>query len=130
MSVSGRNIPTTATGQNQPFDLLKKLMRLVLREVESRKFYGNYEMERYELHSPWRRRFEWFRKWVTIVSCLVVAFLFWGLLAAGLTRYFFKVSEEGALLYVGLPTGLVILAILWAKLPKLTRALGFDDHLK
>ena len=87
-------------------------------------------MDRYELHSLLQRRFEWFRKWVTIVSCLVVAFLFWGLLVAGLTRYFFKVSEEGALLYVGLPTGLVVLAILWAKLPKLTRALGFDDHLK
>ncbi|MDN2672226.1 hypothetical protein OX459_12560 [Janthinobacterium sp. SUN026] len=105
-------------------------MRLALREVKKRKFYGTNEMERYELQSPRQRRFEQFRKWVTIVSSLIAAFLFWGLLAAGLVRYFFKVSEEGALLYVGLPIGLVVVIFLCAKLPELTRALGFDDHLR
>lgn len=87
-------------------------------------------MERYELHSPRQRRFEQFRKWTAIVASLIVALLFWGVLAAGLARYFFNISEEGALLYVGLPTGLVILIFLLAKLQKLTRALGFDDHLQ
>jgi hypothetical protein len=86
-------------------------------------------MERYELWSPRRRRFEQFRKWTAIVSGLIGAFLFWGALAAGLVRYFFKISEEAALLYVGLPTGLVVLIFMWVNLSKLARAMGFDDHL-
>jgi hypothetical protein len=92
-------------------------------------FYGIYEMKRYEFQSPLQRRFDQFRKWLTIVSSLLVAFLFWGLVVAGLARYFFNISEEGALLYVGLPVGLAVLIFLWVKLPKLTRALGFEDHL-
>lgn len=66
---------------------------------------------------------------MAIVSGLLVAFLFLGTLAAGLVRYFFKISEEAALLYVGIPTGLVILIFMWANLPKMARAMGFDDHL-
>lgn len=65
---------------------------------------------------------------MAIVSGLVVAFLFWGTLAAGLVRYFFKISEDGALLYVGLPVGLVVLIFMLANLPKLARAMGFDDY--
>jgi Na+/proline symporter len=46
------------------------------------------------------------RQWIVVVCFSFAASVFWGMVAAGLARYFFGISEELSLLAIGLPVGL------------------------
>lgn len=50
-----------------------------------------------------RDNLEKLRQWVVVVGFTVAASGFWGMVAAGFARYFFSLSEELALLTIGVP---------------------------
>jgi hypothetical protein len=64
------------------------------------------------------------RRALTVTTLALSAGGFWGYLAAVGAKLALDLTEEQALLYVGLPVALMLAVWLWPKLP---RALGFDD---
>jgi hypothetical protein len=69
-----------------------------------------------------RDNLETLRQWIVVACFTFAASVFWGMVAAGLARYVFSLSEELALLAIGLPVGLGMGIYL---LPKLRRQLEF-----
>ena len=59
------------------------------------------------------------REWVAVTSSALGAGGAWGALAAVAARAVVPISEVASLLFVGLPTGLLVAAWLWPKLPKI-----------
>lgn len=71
-----------------------------------------------------KRVFNLTRKWISVTCIASFTGGFYGVVAAILVKYSLHVSENDALLYVGLPVALLGAVFMWPKLPKL---LGFDD---
>jgi hypothetical protein len=64
--------------------------------------------------------FETLRRLVLKVSATVFLILFYGLfLGAAAGKFIFGMDEDSALFLVGLPTGLIVAAVVWKKLPKI-----------
>jgi hypothetical protein len=74
----------------------------------------------------YHRLFEKFRKLVAVTGFTVGACIFWSMIPVVIARMFTDISEVHALLFIGLPTSILIGAYIWPRLPK---ALGFDDEL-
>lgn len=83
-------------------------------------------MQRWEFQSPRRRLLERIRKWVALISLTFVAVMVWGAAAAGLMKYFLRLSEDQALI-VFVPTAVIVAAFCYFNRHKLARAAGFDD---
>lgn len=69
------------------------------------------------------RFFKLARKWICVACIAFFTGGFYGTVAAILVKYGLHVSEDDALLYVGLPVALLGAAFMWSRLPKL---LGFE----
>ena len=52
--------------------------------------------------------------------------LAYGAIAAVLARIFTNISEEHALLFIGLPVAVVVVSLMWKRLPNV---LGFKNHV-
>lgn len=69
----------------------------------------------------------WFgtlRRYVSVVASAIGLGIAWGALAAFGSRFLFDLQEVPSLLFVGLPVGLLVVALMWKRLP---RILGFDE---
>ena len=64
------------------------------------------------------------RRHVTVLAAASGLCGAWGSLAAIVAKVGFGLTEDQAWLFVGLPAGLLVLAVVWKKLPGM---LGFDD---
>lgn len=64
------------------------------------------------------------RRYVSVVSSAISLCIAWGMLAAFGGRLLFGLQEMQALLFVGLPVGLLVVVLMWKRLP---RILGFDE---
>jgi hypothetical protein len=64
------------------------------------------------------------RRHVTVLAAAIGLCGAWGSLAAIVAKVGFGLPEVQAWLFVGLPSGLLVVAALWKKLPGI---LGFDD---
>ena len=64
------------------------------------------------------------RRALTVTALSLSAGGFWGYLAAVGAKFVLDLTEEQALLYVGIPVALMLAVWLWPKLPS---ALGFHD---
>jgi hypothetical protein len=60
------------------------------------------------------------RRGIAIASLGLFAFLMWGVIGAWVATTFTNISEGNALVFVGVPVGLLGLASVWKELPKLT----------
>ena len=54
--------------------------------------------------------FERTRKWVAFVCLSFAASVFWGMVVAGVVRYFFDISQDGTFFFVVCPAALVFIA--------------------
>ena len=64
------------------------------------------------------------RKWVAVVGATFGASIAWGMVPALLARYFTPISEVQSLIFIALPTAVVVGIYLWPRAPKI---LGFED---
>jgi hypothetical protein len=64
------------------------------------------------------------RRHVTVTAAAIGLGGAWGALGAFCGRFFFHLQEVPSLLFVGLPIGLLVVALMWKRLPQL---LGFDE---
>ncbi|MBG7620714.1 hypothetical protein I5R65_14690 [Herbaspirillum sp. AP02] len=64
------------------------------------------------------------RCYVSVVSSAIALGIAWGMLGAFGGRFLFGLQEVQALLFVGLPVGLLVVVLMWKRLP---RILGFDE---
>lgn len=64
------------------------------------------------------------RRHVSVVASAISLGIAWGMLAAAGGRFLFGLQEEQSLLFVGLPFGLLVVVLMWKRLP---RILGFDE---
>jgi hypothetical protein len=64
------------------------------------------------------------RKWLSVSAATFGASIAWGMVPAFVARHFTSISEAESLLFVALPTALVVGAWLWPRAPKI---LGFTD---
>ncbi len=72
-------------------------------------------------------KMDWFgtlRRYVSVVASATGLGIAWGALAAFASRFLFDLQEVPSLLLVGLPVGLLVVALMWKRLP---RILGFDE---
>jgi hypothetical protein len=69
--------------------------------------------------------FESLRERVAVISCAIMVFLFYGMLAAAVARFLTSLSEVASLLFIGVPVGALVAFLLWPKLP---RILGFRQN--
>jgi hypothetical protein len=65
------------------------------------------------------------RKWITVSCGAIFTGGCYGTVAAILVMYSLDVSENDALLYVGLPVAIIGAVYMWPRLPKI---LGFDHR--
>ena len=64
------------------------------------------------------------RKWLAVIGATFGASVAWGMVPAFFARYFTSISELESLLFIALPTALVVGVWLWPRAPKI---LGFED---
>ena len=72
----------------------------------------------------WRKVYAVFQIWFTVCLASAVGAGCWSFLVAGICRLTFKLDEEIALLSIGLPLFLVLLALFIRLLPKRLRKAG------
>lgn len=63
------------------------------------------------------------RKSLSVCAATFGAGVAWGMLPAFAARYFTSISEVDALLFIALPTAILVAAWLWPRAPKI---LGFE----
>ncbi|MBL8377589.1 MAG: hypothetical protein JNM79_06975 [Burkholderiales bacterium] len=69
---------------------------------------------------------DWFRttrRYVSVVASAIGLGIAWGALAAFGSRFLFDLQEVPSLMFVGFPVGLLVVVLMWKRLP---RILGFD----
>jgi hypothetical protein len=62
------------------------------------------------------------RKWVAVVCIAWTAGILWGFVLTGIFKFGFGFDSPNLLFYVGIPTALIVIVVLWRRLPKI---LGF-----